>query len=246
MQSSILRPSHVRYEVLAVACSLAVLTYVQRQGFVAGSPYIKEDLGLDDEPMGYLASGWLFAYGASQVPGGLLGDWLGARHLLTILVVAWSLLAGAVALTVELPTGGWMVFWSLVVLRLLFGMMQAGGFPVLARVIADWMPARQRGFAQGVIWTCSRLRGFVAPLLVLWLMDVFGNWPVPLWLIAGLGLVWSALFWVWFRNRPEEMPGVNEAERDLIKGLPADFRFQIQESKQHHLQSAICNPQSEI
>ena len=87
----------VRYLVLAAACSLAVLTYVQRQGFVAGTPYIKKDLGLDDGEMGYLASVWLVAYGAFQVPGGLLGDRLGARHLLTILVLGWSLLAGAVA-----------------------------------------------------------------------------------------------------------------------------------------------------
>ena len=39
-------PTRVRYLVLATACSLAVLTYVQRQGFVAGTPYIKADLGL--------------------------------------------------------------------------------------------------------------------------------------------------------------------------------------------------------
>src|SRR5438309_9007417 len=102
-------PTRVRYQVLAVACSLAVLTYIQRQGFVAGSPYIKADLGLNDEEMGYLASVWLIAYGSFQVPGGLLGDRLGARHLLAILVVAWSLLAGAVALSVQLAAGGWLV-----------------------------------------------------------------------------------------------------------------------------------------
>src|SRR5205823_7876666 len=94
---SILRPSRVRYLVLAVACSLAVLTYVQRQGFVAGTPYIKADLGLDDQQIGLLASSWLVAYGIFQVPGGLLGDRLGARHLLTILVLGWSLLVGTVA-----------------------------------------------------------------------------------------------------------------------------------------------------
>src|SRR5215472_13795906 len=114
------RPSGVRYQVLAVACSLAVLTYVQRQGFVAGTPYIKKDLGLNDEQMGYLASVWLVAYGAFQVPGGLLGDRLGARHLLTFLVLAWSLTAGAVALTAALPSGGWLAFACLLVLRFLF------------------------------------------------------------------------------------------------------------------------------
>src|SRR5438067_7744073 len=139
------RPTRERYQVLAVACSLAVLTYVQRQGFVAGTPYIKIDLGLDDERMGYLAAVWLVAYGLFQVPGGLLGDRLGARHLLTVLVLGWSLTLGAVALTAALPPGGWLAFASLVVLRFSFGMFQAGGFPALARVVADWMPGPQRG-----------------------------------------------------------------------------------------------------
>src|SRR3954471_22423671 len=89
---SVLRPTWVRHQVLAVACSLAVLTYVQRQGFVAGTPFIKRDLGLDDQQIGWLASAWLVAYGIFQVPGGLLGDRLGARRLLTLLVLGWSLL----------------------------------------------------------------------------------------------------------------------------------------------------------
>jgi ACS family glucarate transporter-like MFS transporter len=210
-------PTRVRYLVLAAVCSLAVLTYVQRQGFVAGTPFIKQDLGLDDEDMGYLASVWLVAYGLFQVPTGLLGDRLGGRRVLTLLVFVWSLLSGAVALAVFLPVATRLSFVFLLVLRFLFGMFQAGGFPVLARVLADWMPARQRGFAQGMSWTFSRLGGFVAPLLVLWLIGVFDGWAIPLALIAGLGLVWSAFFWHWFRNLPEEMAGVNDAERALIE-----------------------------
>jgi sugar phosphate permease len=217
------RPTRVRYQVLAVACSLAVLTYVQRQGFVAGTPYIKHDLGLDDADIGYLAAVWLVAYGLFQVPGGLLGDRLGARHLLTLLVLSWSLTSGAVALTAALPPGGWLVFAVLLGLRFLFGMFQAGGFPGLARVLADWMPAPQRGLAQGLVWTCSRLGGALAPpLLGLWLFKVCDGWSVPFGLLAGLGLLWCALFWPWFRDRPAEMRQVNAAERAVIaSGRPA-------------------------
>src|SRR5436853_5723275 len=92
------RPSRVRYLVLAVACSLAVLTYVQRQGYVAATPYIGPELSFDKEHIGYLASIWLVAYGLFQVPAGLLGDRLGARQLLTFLVVGWSLAVGSIAL----------------------------------------------------------------------------------------------------------------------------------------------------
>jgi sugar phosphate permease len=211
------RPTHVRYQVLAVASSLAVLTYILRQSFVGGAPYIKEALGLNDEEVGYLAAVWLVAYGAFQVPGGLLGDWFGGRHLLSLLVLGWSLLTAAVALTVLLPSGGWQPFAFLLLLRFLFGALQAGGFPALARVLADWMPLRQRGFAQGLVWTFSRLGGALAPLLYLWLFRAGGGWAPPFWLVACLGLLWCAGFWPWFRNRPGEMKQVNDAERKLIE-----------------------------
>jgi sugar phosphate permease len=191
--------------VLGAACSLAVLTYVLRQGFVGGTPYIKEALGLNDEQVGYLAAVWLVAYGVFQVPGGLLGDRFGGRHLLTLLVLSWSLLTGAVALTAFLPAGSWLPFTFLLIVRFLFGASQAGGFPVLARVLADWMPMRLRGFAQGLVWAFSRFGGFLAPLLFLGLFRASGGWAPPFWLLASLGLLWCAGFWPWYRDRPKKI-----------------------------------------
>lgn len=211
------KPTFVRYQVLAVACSLAVLTYVQRQGFIAATPYIKEDLGLRDEQMGYLLAVWLVAYGIFQVPGGLIGDRIGSRSLLTALVLGWSVTLLGVALTVLLPPSTWLALAALLVLRFVFGGFQAGVFPGLSRVVADWMPTRQRGFAQGSIWTFSRVGGAVAPVFVVWLITkVFGGWATTITLIAALGMIWSLFFWFWFRNRPEDMPQLNDAERKLI------------------------------
>jgi ACS family glucarate transporter-like MFS transporter len=214
---SVEKPTHVRYQVLAVACSLAVLTYIQRQGFIAATPYIKKDLGLHDGQLGSLFAIWLVAYGIFQVPGGLVGDRIGARSLLTLLVLGWSSTLLVVASTIFLPAGTWLALASLLVLRFIFGGFQAGVFPGLARVVADWMTAQQRGFAQGSIWTFSRLGGAVAPVFVVFLItEVFGGWASTITLIAGLGLMWSAFFWLWFRNRPEEMRQLNSAERELI------------------------------
>src|SRR5207249_8120822 len=72
------------------------------------------------------------------------------------------------------------------------------------------------------VWTFSRLGGAMAPLVLWWLLALLGGWAAPLGILAALGLLWSALFWRWFRNRPEEMAGVSEAERELIAcGRPA-------------------------
>ncbi len=42
------------------------------------------------------------------------------------------------------------------------------------------------------------------------------SWQTSLWLIAGLGALWCASFWPWFRNRPQTAAGVNAAELELI------------------------------
>ena len=157
------RPTRVRYLVLAAVCSLAVLTYVQRQGFLANTKAIKEDLGLDSEQFGYMASVWLVAYGIFQVPCGLLGDRLGARHVLTVLVVGWSLLLAIVALTVVLPPGGWLAFTFLLVLRFLFGAFRPAasrswprGGRLGASPAARFRPGSESG--RSAAWAASWLR----------------------------------------------------------------------------------------
>src|SRR5947208_3582927 len=117
--------TRVRYRVLAVGCSLALLAYIQRQSFVRGMPELGADLGLNKVHMGYLAAAFLVAYGIFQVPCGLIGDRLGARHLLTLLVLGWSVVTGLTAVTGLLPAEGVWAFTLLLCLRFLFGALQA-------------------------------------------------------------------------------------------------------------------------
>src|SRR5262249_40071433 len=80
----------------------------------------------------------------------------------------------------------------------------------------DWIPTTERGFAQGTIWTSSRIGGSLAPLLLVPFFKTFRDWSTPLVLVSTFGFVWCVCFWPWFRNRPEESPRVNEAGRRRI------------------------------
>jgi sugar phosphate permease len=48
------------------------------------------------------------------------------------------------------------------------------------------------------------------------LIALSGHWTRALLIASGLGLVWLAAFRPWFRDRPEDLPRVNEAERAWI------------------------------
>jgi MFS family permease len=206
----------MRYAVLAVACALALLTYVNRLAFGVAASNIRDDLGLNDEQMGYLASSFLLAYGLFQLPGGFLADRLGGRMLLTVLVTGWSLLSGATALGLFFQAGTSGAFVFLLVLRFAFGILQAAEFPSLSRVMADWMPVGERGTAMGMIWMFSRVGGAAVPFLFTGMLWLFGTWTTPFWVMAAMGLLWCAGFWPWFRDQPAAKRGVNGAELEVI------------------------------
>jgi sugar phosphate permease len=108
-----------------------------------------------------------------------------------------------------------MVF--LVSARFLFGAFQAGTFPSISRMTADWLPTTERGSAQGLIWTSSRLGGAAAPLILVPLFHAVGEWRTPLVGVAALGVLWMVAFRSWYRDRPEEMKRVNAEELQLIE-----------------------------
>ena len=209
--------SRVRYQVLFAACSLAVLGYLHRVGFMTAAPELGIQLGLTDVDLSYLFAAFMLAYGFSEIPSGLIADKLGVRHLLVILVLGWSFLTGAIAWVAWLPAGTAWPLVYLLVLRALFGVFQGGIFPSLSRMMTDWMPTTERGSAQGFIWMASRMGGALAPLVVVQLFSRFGKGQSTFWSLASLGLVWCLLFWPWFRNRPEEKAGVGAAELKTIQ-----------------------------
>lgn len=210
------RPTQVRYRVLAAACALAIVTYVLRVGFSTASGELKEPLGLNTRQLGYLMAAFMVAYGIFEVPWGAIGDRLGVRKVLVIVALGGSATTAAVALVAWLPGAAALPFLLLLLLRFLFGAFQAGTFPNLARMMADWMPTTERGTAQGMIWTCSRLGGMLAPILLAAFFKSFTDWSTPLVIASGFGVVWCLGFWPWFRNRPEETRGVNKEEQVLI------------------------------
>jgi nitrate/nitrite transporter NarK len=83
-------------------------------------------------------------------------------------------------------------------------------------MMADWMPVQERATAQGLIWMSSRIGGALAPLLIVELIALQRNWTGPLVMAASLAIPVCIGFWGWFRNTPEEMSRVNDAEHALI------------------------------
>jgi ACS family glucarate transporter-like MFS transporter len=225
LEESRSRPTRVRFAVLGAACALAILTYIHRAGFQSISTELLDDLRMNTTHLSYMTVAFMVAYGLFEVPWGRLGDARGARGLLLVVVLGGSLLTAGIGLVEALPAILGVQLGYLLAARFLFGMFQAGTFPILSRVMADWMPSTERGRAQGLIWMSARTGAVLAPLLIVPLFQRMRNWRDPLVVGAALGVLWCLAVLPWFRNRPEQMPRVNEAERRVIeRGRAADSR----------------------
>lgn len=202
-------PSRVRHRVVVLAVALAGITYVDRVCIAQAAPRIQKDLGLSSSQLGLAFSAFALAYALFEIPGGWLGDRIGPRKVLMRIVVAWSAFTAA--------TGYAWNAASLVAVRFLFGVGEAGCFPNLTLAFMNWLPTEERTRAQAVMWLSARWAGALTPLMVIWVMTWL-SWRHTFVVFGLLGVVWAVWFHRVFRDRPREHPEVNTAELDLIEG----------------------------
>jgi nitrate/nitrite transporter NarK len=157
--------SYVRYRVIFACMLMSVLLYLDRFCISFAEIFIKDDLGLSDEQIGVVLSAFFFSYALFQVPSGWLSDRFGARTMLTVYILMWSLFT---ALT-GFVTG----FVMLLIFRLGFGIGQAGAYPTSANLVSKWMPLSERGFASSMVAVGGRFGGALAPLTTAFLIVMF-------------------------------------------------------------------------
>jgi sugar phosphate permease len=212
-------PTRVRYLVLALTVAAYMITYMDRVVISAAVPSIQKEFGFSIVTMGWILSSFQWAYALFQMPGGWLGDRFGPRRALSGIVVWWSLFTAATTLAWNAG--------SMALIRFLFGMGEAGAFPIATRSLSRWMLPAERGFAQGVTHAGARLGGALTPALVVLLIARYG-WRAPFLCFAGLGVLWASLWYWYYRDTPGQHRSVNPAERDLLSaslGGPAATGF---------------------
>src|SRR5205823_14549693 len=127
------RPTRVRYGVLGLACSLSMITYLDRVCFGSVADYIKDEFGLTYTQRGLLFTAFALAYAVFEVPSGWLGDVYGPRRTLIRIVLWWSLftaLTGCIwSFSYNLGLFVLSGYVCLLVVRFLFGMGEAGAYP---------------------------------------------------------------------------------------------------------------------
>jgi ACS family glucarate transporter-like MFS transporter len=193
------RPAGARRAIVGFGASLAFLSFVDRAAISHAAPMIAREFHLNPAQMGLVFSAFGLTYAVFEMPSGWLCDRFGARHVLTRVVLWWSLFTAA--------TGWAWSYPSLVATRLLFGSGESGCFPGLARLFRARLSPMERNAAEGVKAASARWGAAITPALMAALYVSF-TWRQVFQLFGLLGVVWAAAFWWWYRDEPREQRSV--------------------------------------
>jgi MFS transporter, ACS family, glucarate transporter len=197
-----------RYRVLIFLFFLIFITYLDRICISLLGVRIKLEFKLSNEQFGWVVAAFSLAYAIFEIPSGIFGDRIGQRSVLVRIVLWWSVFTVLTGVTVGL--------FSLIIVRFLFGMGEAGAFPNGSGVISHWFPVKETGKGISSLFVGQSAGSAFAPLIVIPLAAAFG-WRMPFFVNGFIGILWVLICIFWFRNNPSEMKGISKEEKDLIE-----------------------------
>ncbi len=199
-------PIQVRTQIIAVSIAMAFILYLDRVCLseIVKSDAFKADFNASDQQIGKVLGAFFFTYALLQIPAGWLSDRYGARVMLTMYIVVWSLMTGLSGFATSIGT--------LLIARLAIGAAQAGAYPTSGGVIRNWFPLHQRTKASSWVAFGGRVGGAAAPLITAVLIVGLNGWREVLYLYCGIGLVIAWFYWRVVRDAPTEHNISNQGE----------------------------------
>jgi MFS transporter, ACS family, glucarate transporter len=182
-----------RWIVVSILFVMSLLIIVDRVVVSAAKADMSAQIGISDLQFGGVFSVFALGYALFQIPSGWLIDRYGPRIFLAVIVAAWSVCTALTSFATALI--------PLLVIRFIFGAFESGAYPAAARANYTWLPAKERGIAQGILFSGSRLGAAMGLVGATWFISLAG-WRHTFLSLGLLGLLWAGFWFLWFREGP--------------------------------------------
>jgi MFS transporter, ACS family, glucarate transporter len=207
----------VRWLLIVWVFVIAAIAFLDRVNISVAASSIQKEFHLDDVQLGWLFSGFLWGYALFQAPGGRLADRFGPRRILAIVTVCGATFTTLTALVSSQIIGAFAVMISV---RICLGLGEAMMFPGSNRLVAGWIPSKERGLANGLIFAGVGAGAGLTPPLIAYIMQHWG-WRASFFLTAPIEITAGVIWYLMARDKPETHPWVSKQELETIQsGLP--------------------------
>ena len=232
------RDTKIRWVLIFWIFLISAVAYIDRVNMSIAGQAIARDFHLSDIQLGYVFSAFVLGYALFQAPAGFLADRVGPRRTLAFAVVWWAVFTALI--TWVSPQSAFVIPF-LIAIRFTLGIGEAVMYPASNCIVSAWIPSRERGIANGIIFAGVGFGAGVTPPFITYILVHYG-WRASLWMSALLGLVAGSVWYAIARDKPNEHPWVSTEERDLIEaGLPSGSAISSAGSRRLGLKSILTN-----
>src|SRR5688572_17280218 len=183
-----------------------IFNYLTRAVLSVVAPFLSGDIGVTEKEYSWVTA--FFQFGLLLQPiAGYVMDVVGLKLGFGLFALAWALIT---------MLHGTAINWQMLAgLRGLMGFAEGTAQPGGMKAVAEWFPAKERGFAAGFYNIGASFGSMLAAPLVA-LAILFHSWRLAFVVAGGLALVWVAL-WFKFYYSPKDHPKISAQERDYIE-----------------------------
>jgi sugar phosphate permease len=213
-----------RWLIAGVLLFAYSIQYLDRVIATVLTPRFADDIGLATADIGTGAFLMMIFYAPAQVISGVLTDRFGAKRLLIISIVLWSLMAAWMGL-IKSPGE---YFYRLA----FFGLLIGTELVPSARILMRWFNKQGRARAQALLSLVWILTPAWASIVATQLTVCLGDWRPVFFLSAAAGIVPLILIALFVFDRPEDYKRItreelehsyqDELEEGILKG--GDFK----------------------
>ena len=201
-------PTRFRWFIVFLLFAITTVNYIDRAAISYAIPLIQRHLGFSPAESGAILGAFGLGYAVTTLLGGFAVDRWGARIVLTVAAVLWTLSIGMTALA----TGVAMLYAA----RVLLGVSEGPNFPALTGAVTHWLSPHERATALGnallAVPLALAIGGPIVTHLLIWL-----DWRLTFAVLFVLSAAWVPLWWFLFRDGPADSRFVNQAELDHIQ-----------------------------
>jgi MFS family permease len=202
-----------KWTMLTLIWLMMFVAYLDRINISVAGPTIMKSLHMSPAVFGIVLSSFTFGYAILQIPGGYLADRFGARKILVVALIWWSLFTGMTGLAFSAGL--------LIIVRTLFGVGEGLENGAQFKLIGDFFTSSERSSANGLFLTAIALGpAFVAPVST-WLLARVG-WHGLFLLFTIPGVIMAILIWKLIPTTPPG--GVVHTEVRNKRGQPPNLR----------------------
>ena len=208
--------TRVRWILIGWIFVLSAVGYLDRVNISIAGGAIMRDFHLSKVQFGVIQSFFVGAYALFQAPAGRLADRVGPRKILALAVIWWGVFTSLITVVPVFAAA----FATIIAIRFGLGVGEAVMYPAANKIVAAWIPSRERGLANGLIFAGVGFGAGVTPPLIAYIMSV-GGWRASFWFSSLIGLAAGLIWYALGRDTPREHPWVGKPEMALIEaGLP--------------------------